>query len=525
MHLFLNVLKGGVGVEIAYVIMILIIFILGWFIGYFFRKRLAELKIQSAEEAAIRIIEEARTIGEARKKEVLLEAKDDIFKIKTEFEKESKERRNELNRLEKRLLYREENLDRKIDNFEKKEESITLKEEMVESTQEKINAIYLQQKTVLEKIAEMSEEEAREIVLKKVEEASRQEMVELIHSIEKQAKEEADKKAKEIISVAIQRCAAYHVVETTVSVVPLPSEEMKGRIIGREGRNIRTLENITGIELIIDDTPEAVILSGFNPIRREIARMALEKLISDGRIHPARIEEVVGKCQKEIEQIICEAGEQAVYEVGLHSLHPEIIKTLGRLKYRTSFGQNILKHSIEVAQIAGLLASEIGVDPILAKRGAMLHDMGKAIDFEMEGSHIQIAVELAQKYGEHKDIINCIAAHHGEIEPETIQAVLVQAADAISAARPGARRETLEFYLKRLHRLEEIANSFEGVERSFAIQAGREIRIIVMPDKIDDLAAIQIAKNITKRIESELKYPGQIKVTVIRETRAVSYAK
>ena len=402
---------------------------------------------------------------------------------------------------------------------------MSVKEAVIESTQEKINAVYLQQKTILEKTAGLSSEEARQLLLSEVEKGTRQEMADLIRSIEASTREEAEKKAREIISMAIQRCAADHVAETTVSVVALPSEEMKGRIIGREGRNIRTLENLTGIELIIDDTPEAVILSGFDPVRREVARLSLEKLISDGRIHPARIEETVAKAQRDVEQTMREAGEQAAYEIGVHGLHPEIIKLLGRLKYRTSFGQNVLKHTVEVAQLAGLLANELGVDSALAKRGGLLHDLGKAVDFEVEGTHIEIGINLAKKFGEHQSVINCIAAHHGDYEATSIQAVLVQAADAISAARPGARRETLEFYLKRLQKLEEIANSFEGVEKSFAIQAGREVRIIVLPDKIDDLASIKMSKEIAQRIEAELEYPGQIKVTVVRETRAVNYAK
>lgn len=515
--------------ETEVLIVIIVIILAGIFIGglagYIIRKRIAEAKIKSAEEAAGKIVIEAKKTGEARKKEALLEAKDEIFKLRSELERESKERRIELQKQERRIVQKEENLDKKIENIERKEESLLVKEAVIESTQEKINAVYLQQKTTLEKIAELSSEEARQLLLVDVEKNTRQEMADLIRSIEASTRAEAEKKAKEIISMAIQRCAADHVAETTVSVVALPSEEMKGRIIGREGRNIRTLESLTGIELIIDDTPEAVILSGFDPVRREVARLALEKLITDGRIHPARIEETVAKAQRDVEQTMREAGEQAAYEVGVHGLHPEIIKLLGRLKYRTSFGQNVLKHTVEVAQLAGLLANELGVDAALAKRGALLHDLGKAVDFEVEGTHIEIGINLAKKFGEHQTVINCIAAHHGDYEATSIQAVLVQAADAISAARPGARRETLEFYLKRLQKLEEIANSFEGVEKSFAIQAGREVRIIVTPDKIDDLAAIKMSKEIAKRIEAELEYPGQIKVTVVREVRAVNYAK
>ena len=498
---------------------------LGILAGYIIRKKSAEAKIKSAEEAAGKIIIEAKKTGEARKKEALLEAKDEIFKLRSEMDKENKERRVELQKQERRIIQKEENLDKKTDNISRKEESLSVKEAVIESTQEKINAVYLQQKTILEKTAGLSSEEARQLLLSEVEKGTRQEMADLIRSIEASTREEAEKKAREIISMAIQRCAADHVAETTVSVVALPSEEMKGRIIGREGRNIRTLENLTGIELIIDDTPEAVILSGFDPVRREVARLSLEKLISDGRIHPARIEETVAKAQRDVEQTMREAGEQAAYEIGVHGLHPEIIKLLGRLKYRTSFGQNVLKHTVEVAQLAGLLANELGVDSALAKRGGLLHDLGKAVDFEVEGTHIEIGINLAKKFGEHQSVINCIAAHHGDYEATSIQAVLVQAADAISAARPGARRETLEFYLKRLQKLEEIANSFEGVEKSFAIQAGREVRIIVLPDKIDDLASIKMSKEIAQRIEAELEYPGQIKVTVVRETRAVNYAK
>ena len=513
--------------EVLIVIIVIILagIVLGMLAGYIIRKKSAEAKIKSAEDAASKIIIEAKKTGDARKKEALLEAKDEIFKLRSEMDKENKERRVELQKQERRIIQKEENLDKKTDNISRKEESLSVKEAVIESTQEKINAVYLQQKTILEKTAGLSSDEARQLLLSEVEKGTRQEMADLIRSIEASTREEAEKKAREIISMAIQRCAADHVAETTVSVVALPSEEMKGRIIGREGRNIRTLENLTGIELIIDDTPEAVILSGFDPVRREVARLALEKLISDGRIHPARIEETVAKAQRDVEQTMREAGEQAAYEIGVHGLHPEIIKLLGRLKYRTSFGQNVLKHTVEVAQLAGLLANELGVDSALAKRGGLLHDLGKAVDFEVEGTHIEIGINLAKKFGEHQSVINCIAAHHGDYEATSIQAVLVQAADAISAARPGARRETLEFYLKRLQKLEEIANSFEGVEKSFAIQAGREVRIIVLPDKIDDLASIKMSKEIAQRIEAELEYPGQIKVTVVRETRAVNYAK
>ncbi len=512
--------------DISYVIITVVaVIIISGIIGYFVRKSIAEAKIVSAEVQARKIIEDAEKASEAKKREILLEAKEESIKLRNEVERENKERRTELMRTERRLIQKEESLDRKTEILEKKEESLTGKESEVEKIKQEIKEVYKKQVTELERVSGLSSEEARQILLEDIEKEIQHESAKLIKEIESKAKEEGERKARDIISLAIQRCAADHVAETTVAVIPLPSDEMKGRIIGREGRNIRAFETLTGIDLIIDDTPEAVILSGFDPIRREVARISLEKLIVDGRIHPARIEEMVEKSKKEVEVQIREAGEQATFETSVHGLHPELVYLLGRLNYRTSYGQNVLKHSTEVSHLAGLMAAELGADVQLAKRGGLLHDIGKAVDHEVEGPHVAIGVDLAKKYREHPEVIHAIAAHHGDEEPKTIEAVLVQAADAISAARPGARRETLENYIRRLQTLEEIASTFEGVEKSFAIQAGREIRIMVKPDKVDDLASIRLVREVAKKIEDELDYPGQIKVTVIRETRVVDYAK
>ncbi|WP_197280044.1 ribonuclease Y [Bacillus sp. FJAT-27251] len=518
--------------EFIIIISILLGLIIGAVVGYFYRKSVAEAKIAGAKNAAEQILEDAKRDAEALKKEALLEAKDDIHKLRTEAEREVRERRNELQKQENRLLQKEENLDRKDESLnkreillEKKDDSLTQRQQHIEKMESKVDEMVRAQQSELERISSLTREEAKSIILERTEQELAHDIAVMIKENENRAKEESDKKAKELLSLAIQRCAADHVAETTVSVVNLPNDEMKGRIIGREGRNIRTLETLTGIDLIIDDTPEAVILSGFDPIRRETARLALEKLVQDGRIHPARIEEMVEKARREVDEHIREVGEQTTFEVGVHGLHPDLIKILGRLKYRTSYGQNVLKHSMEVAQLSGLLAAELGEDETLARRAGLLHDIGKAIDHEVEGSHVEIGVELATKYKEHPVVINSIASHHGDTEPTSIIAVLVAAADALSAARPGARSEALENYIRRLERLEEISESYEGVEKSFAIQAGREIRIMVKPDQIDDLQAHRLARDIRKKIEDELDYPGHIKVTVIRETRAVEYAK
>ena len=493
--------------------------------GYFYRLRIAESKLGSAEAEAARIITTAKQEGEAQRKELILEGKEEIHKLRIDAERDNKERRSELQRLERRLLQKEEHLDKKSESMEKKEELLVRKEGEVAKVREKIDQLHERQLAELERISELTYDDAKELLLANVKNEVKHETAQLIKTLEEEAKEEAEQKSLEIISLAIQRCAADHVAETTVSVVSLPNDEMKGRIIGREGRTIRAIETLTGVDLIIDDTPEAVILSCFDPIRREVARLALEKLIVDGRIHPARIEEMVEKARKEVNQKIREAGEQATYEAGVHGLHPEMIKILGRLRYRTSYGQNVLRHSIEVSQLAGIMAAELGVDVTLARRGGLVHDIGKALDHDLEGTHVSIGVDVAKKYGESKTVINCIASHHGDEEATSVEAVLVAAADAISAARPGARRETLENYLKRLAKLEEIAKSFNGVEECFAIQAGREIRVMVKPEKLSEDDCVILVHDVARRIELELEYPGQIKVVIIRETRMVDYAK
>ena len=497
----------------------------GLLIGYIIRKNVGEKAIGSAETKARNLILDAENRAETIKKEITLEAKEEAHRMRSDAEREVRERRSEVQKSERRLIQKEESIDRKLENIERKEENIARKEQSLIDKNKELDSFIERQMEELERISGLSVEDAKSILLSNCEKEVRHEASIMIKEIESKAKEEADKKAKEIITGAIQRCAADHVAESTVSVVPLPNDEMKGRIIGREGRNIRAIETLTGVELIIDDTPEAVILSGFDPVRREIARIALEKLIVDGRIHPARIEEMVEKAEREVSAIIKEEGEQATFEVGIHNLHPELIKLLGRLKYRTSYGQNVLKHSVEVAHLAGLMAGELGLDVKLAKRAGLLHDIGKALDHEVEGTLVDIGIDVLKKYKESEAVINGMAAHHGDYEPKSMEAVLIAAADALSAARPGARRETLETYIKRLQKLEEIANTTPGVDKSFAIQAGREIRVIAKPDEMNDEDIVFLAREISKKIESELEYPGQIKVNVVRETRAIEYAK
>ena len=510
-------MNEGIKIAIAIVITLVIVAILTWKIATTYRIKVYEAKIGGADEKARDIIDEAIKTAETKKREALLEAKEESLKAKNEFERETKERRAEIQRYEKRVLTKEETLDRKTEALEKKETRLSVKESELDKTKQDVEEFHNKQLQELEKISGLTSEQAKDYLLKTVEEEVKHETALMI--------EEADKKAKDYVVTAIQRCAADHVAETTISVVQLPNDEMKGRIIGREGRNIRTLETMTGVDLIIDDTPEAVILSAFDPIRREVARIALEKLIVDGRIHPARIEEMVEKAQKEVEVMIRETGEAATLEVGVHGIHPELVKLLGKMKFRTSYGQNALKHSIEVSILAGLLAGEIGVDVRLAKRAGLLHDIGKSVDHEMEGTHVQIGVDLCRKYKESQTVINSVEAHHGDVEFQSLIACIVQAADTISAARPGARRETLETYTNRLKQLEDITNSFKGVDKSFAIQAGREVRVMVLPEQISDADMVLLARDLSKKIESELEYPGQIKVNVIRESRVTDYAK
>ena len=512
-------------VPIVIIAVIIMAIIITWFAARNYERKQYDCKVGSAEEKSREIIDEALKTAETKKREALLEAKEESLKTKNELEKETRERRAELQRYERRVLSKEENLDKKSDAMEKREAGLAAREEALNKRNAEVESLYEKGIQELEKISGLTSEQAKEYLLKSVEDDVKHDTAKLIKELDNKAKEEADKKAREYVVTAIQRCAADHVAETTVSVVQLPNDEMKGRIIGREGRNIRTLETLTGVELIIDDTPEAVVLSGFDPVRREVARIALERLIVDGRIHPARIEEMVEKAQKEVETNMREEGEAAALEVGIHGLHPELIRLLGKLKYRTSYGQNALKHSIEVAQLSGLLAGEIGLDVRMAKRAGLLHDIGKAVDHEMEGSHIQLGAELCKKYKEPAVVLNTVESHHGDVEPQSLIACIVQAADTISAARPGARRETLETYTNRLKQLEDITNSFKGVDKSFAIQAGREVRIMVVPEQINDDGMILLARDISKKIEEALEYPGQIKVNVIRESRVTDYAK
>lgn len=514
---------------LSYVLIAIVTLIIGVLIGAFvgsaYAKKIGDGKIGNAEEKAREIIDEALKAADTKKREGLLEVKEESIRAKNELDKEIKERRSEVQRFERRIQQKEENIDKKSEAIERKEAGLNKREEELAKLKEDISKLNEQRVQELERISGLTSEQAKEYLLKIVEDEVKHETALLIKELESRAKEEADKKAKEYVVTAIQKCAADHVSETTISVVQLPNDEMKGRIIGREGRNIRTLETMTGVDLIIDDTPEAVILSGFDPIRREVARIALEKLILDGRIHPARIEEMVEKAQKEVEVMIKEEGEAATLDVGVHGIHPELVRLLGKMKFRTSYGQNALKHSIEVAHLAGLLAAELGLDVRMAKRAGLLHDIGKAVDHEMEGSHIQLGVELCRKYKESAIVINAVESHHGDVEPNTLIACIVQASDTISAARPGARRETLETYTSRLKQLEDITNNFKGVEKSFAIQAGREIRVMVVPDQITDADMVLLARDISKQVESELEYPGQIKINVIRESRVIDYAK
>jgi len=510
---------------IAVVITAVIVAFLSWNLAIAYRKRTYESKIGSAEVKSREIIEEALKTAETKKREAMLEAKEEALRTKNELERETKERRAELQHYENRVLSKEENLDKKQNALEKREQTLQQKEESIAARSREVDSLYDRGMEELERIAGLSVEQAKEFLLRSIEDDVKHDKARMIRDLESAAKEEADKKAKEYVVSAIQRCAADSVAESTVSVVQLPNDEMKGRIIGREGRNIRTLEQLTGVELIVDDTPEAVVLSGFDPVRREIAKVALEKLINDGRIHPARIEEMVEKAQREVDTRMREAGEAAVLEVGVHSIHPELVKLLGRMRYRTSYGQNALRHSIEVAELSGILAAEVGVDVRMAKRAGLLHDIGKAVDHEIEGSHVQLGVELCRKYKENQIVINTVESHHGDVEPESLIACIVQAADTISAARPGARRETIETYTNRLAQLEEITNSFEGVEKSFAVQAGREVRIMVVPEKVTDDDMVILAHNVAKRIEQEMQYPGQIRVNVIRESRVQDVAK
>jgi len=518
MGLFSNPLVVGIITSVVFLL-------IGIVFGMAYRKKISEGKIGSAELEAARIVERATIDVEAKKKEILLEAKEESIRTKNEYEKDHKERRNELTRNERRLTQKEESIDKKIESLEKKEEQLSTKMEAIEQQKETLAAKISEQMTVLEELAGLSREEAKEHLLESVRDDIKVEMARLFKEMDANIKLEADKKAQDILAGAIQRCAVDHVAESTVSVVVLPNDEMKGRIIGREGRNIRTLESLTGIDLIIDDTPEAVILSGFDAMRREIARLSLEKLIVDGRIHPARIEEMVEKARKEVEVLIREEGEAATFETGVHGVHPELIRLLGKMKYRTSYGQNVLKHSIEVAHLSGLIAGELGLDATLAKRAGLLHDIGKSVDHDIEGTHVSIGTALCKKYRESSVIINAVESHHGDVEADNIISVIVQVADSISASRPGARRETLESYIKRLEKLEDIADKYKGVEKSFAIQAGRELRVVIIPEEVDDASLVLLAREISKKIEEELEYPGQIKVNLVRETRAIEYAK